>query len=36
MLSPHPSGETFFDGCRVPEEDMIGAEGMVSSRDAHT
>src|SRR5688572_20223965 len=27
MLSPHPIGEIAFDGCRVPEEDMIGAEG---------
>ena len=34
MLSPHPSAE-IVDGCRVPEEDMIGAEGMAS-RDAHT
>lgn len=27
MLSPHPIGEIAFDGCRVPAEDMIGAEG---------
>lgn len=27
MISPHPIGEIAFDGCRVPAEDMIGAEG---------
>jgi len=27
MMSPHPIGEIEFDGCRVPAEDMVGAEG---------
>jgi acyl-CoA dehydrogenase len=27
MISAHPIGEIAFDGCRVPAEDMIGAEG---------
>lgn len=27
MIAPHPIGEIAFDGCRVPAEDMIGAEG---------
>jgi acyl-CoA dehydrogenase len=27
MLAPHPIGELEFDGCRVPAEDMIGAQG---------
>jgi acyl-CoA dehydrogenase len=27
MLSPHPIGEIEFKGCRVPAEDMVGAEG---------
>lgn len=27
MISPHPIGVIAFDGCRVPAEDMIGAEG---------
>jgi acyl-CoA dehydrogenase len=27
MLSDHPIGEIQFQGCRVPTEDMVGAEG---------
>lgn len=27
MISPHPIGEIEFRGCRVPTEDMVGAEG---------
>jgi acyl-CoA dehydrogenase len=27
MISPHPIGEIAFNGCRVPAEDMVGAEG---------
>jgi acyl-CoA dehydrogenase len=27
MLAPHPIGEVAFENCRVPAEDMIGAEG---------
>jgi acyl-CoA dehydrogenase len=27
MLSDHPIGELEFKGCRVPAEDMVGAEG---------
>jgi acyl-CoA dehydrogenase len=27
MLSEHPIGEIEFKGCRVPAEDMVGAEG---------
>ncbi|HEY6186235.1 MAG TPA: acyl-CoA dehydrogenase family protein [Pyrinomonadaceae bacterium] len=27
MIAPHPIGEIEFRGCRVPAEDMIGAEG---------
>lgn len=27
MISPHPIGEIAFRGCRVPAEDMVGAEG---------
>jgi alkylation response protein AidB-like acyl-CoA dehydrogenase len=27
MLSDHPIGEIQFHGCRVPSEDMVGAEG---------
>jgi acyl-CoA dehydrogenase len=27
MISPHPIGEIEFNGCRVPAEDMVGAEG---------
>jgi acyl-CoA dehydrogenase len=27
MMAPHPIGEIQFTGCRVPAEDMIGAEG---------
>lgn len=27
MISPHPIGEIEFKGCRVPAEDMVGAEG---------
>lgn len=27
MLSDHPIGEIQFQGCRVPSEDMVGAEG---------
>ncbi len=27
MLSAHPIGEIEFNGCRVPAEDMVGAEG---------
>lgn len=27
MISPHPIGEIEFRGCRVPNEDMVGAEG---------
>lgn len=27
MLSAHPIGEIEFKGCRVPAEDMVGAEG---------
>lgn len=27
MIAPHPVGEIEFRGCRVPAEDMIGAEG---------
>jgi len=27
MISPHPIGEIAFKGCRVPAEDMVGAEG---------
>jgi acyl-CoA dehydrogenase len=27
MLAPHPIGELEFEGCRVPAEDMIGAQG---------
>jgi acyl-CoA dehydrogenase len=27
MISPHPIGEISFKGCRVPAEDMVGAEG---------
>jgi acyl-CoA dehydrogenase len=27
MLSAHPIGEIVFNGCRVPAEDMVGAEG---------
>src|SRR3989442_8021094 len=27
MLAPHPIGELEFKGCRVPAEDMIGAQG---------
>ncbi|MGH9969184.1 MAG: acyl-CoA dehydrogenase family protein [Pyrinomonadaceae bacterium] len=27
MISPHPIGEIEFQGCRVPAEDMVGAEG---------
>jgi acyl-CoA dehydrogenase len=27
MLAAHPIGEIEFNGCRVPAEDMIGAEG---------
>lgn len=27
MLSTHPIGEIEFKGCRVPAEDMVGAEG---------
>lgn len=27
MISSHPIGEIAFQGCRVPAEDMVGAEG---------
>jgi acyl-CoA dehydrogenase len=27
MMSPHPIGEIEFENCRVPVEDMVGAEG---------
>src|SRR5438309_3802398 len=27
MLAPHPIGELEFKGCKVPAEDMIGAQG---------
>lgn len=27
MISPHPIGEIELKGCRVPAEDMVGAEG---------
>ncbi len=27
MISPHPIGEIAFKGCRLPAEDMVGAEG---------
>ena len=27
MISAHPIGEIAFNGCRVPAEDMVGAEG---------
>src|SRR5206468_3979680 len=27
MIAPHPIGEIEFKGCRVPAEDMIGAQG---------
>lgn len=27
LISPHPIGEIEFRGCRVPAEDMVGAEG---------
>jgi acyl-CoA dehydrogenase len=27
MISDHPIGEIAFNGCRVPAEDMVGAEG---------
>ncbi len=27
LMSPHPIGEIKFAGCRVPAEDMVGAEG---------
>jgi len=27
MMAPHPIGEIKFTGCRVPAEDMVGAEG---------
>ncbi len=27
MISPHPIGEIEFTNCRVPAEDMVGAEG---------
>ncbi|MGI8732025.1 MAG: acyl-CoA dehydrogenase family protein [Pyrinomonadaceae bacterium] len=27
MISPHPIGEIALRGCRVPAEDMVGAEG---------
>lgn len=27
MIAPHPIGEIEFKGCRVPAEDMVGAEG---------
>jgi acyl-CoA dehydrogenase len=27
MISPHPIGEVELRGCRVPDEDMVGAEG---------
>jgi acyl-CoA dehydrogenase len=27
MMAPHPIGEIQFTGCRVPAEDMVGAEG---------
>jgi acyl-CoA dehydrogenase len=27
MMAPHPIGEIEFDGCRVPAEDMVGAQG---------
>lgn len=27
LMSPHPIGEIKFSGCRVPAEDMVGAEG---------
>jgi acyl-CoA dehydrogenase len=27
MIAPHPIGEIEFSGCRVPVEDMVGAEG---------
>lgn len=27
LISPHPIGEIAFSGCRVPAEDMVGAEG---------
>ena len=27
LMAPHPIGELSFDGCRVPAEDRIGAEG---------
>ena len=27
LMSPHPIGEIQFSGCRVPAEDMVGAEG---------
>lgn len=27
LISPHPIGEIEFRGCRVPDEDMVGAEG---------
>lgn len=27
LISPHPIGEIEFSGCRVPSEDMVGAEG---------
>ena len=27
MISPHPIGEIEFKDCRVPAEDMVGAEG---------
>lgn len=27
LMAPHPIGEIKFSGCRVPAEDMVGAEG---------
>jgi acyl-CoA dehydrogenase len=27
MMSSHPIGEIAFNGCRIPAEDMVGAEG---------
>ena len=27
MISSHPIGEIAFNGCRIPAEDMVGAEG---------
>src|SRR5437870_1899880 len=27
MMAPHPIGEIKFDGCRVPVENIVGAEG---------